>query len=75
MVFYEHSTLFLLELLFQGYHQYAQFRGYFTSFVHASFAEQKLVFYSNIQFSVQHAVHMVQTNTMVVIDYINYYCL
>ena len=48
LFFYEHATLFLLELLFQGYHQYAEFRGS-ISFVHASFVEQKLVFWSNMQ--------------------------
>ena len=36
LVFYKHAILFLLELLFQGYHQYAKFRGSFISFVHAS---------------------------------------
>ena len=49
LVFYEHGMLFLLELLFQGYHQCAQFGGSFISFVHASFVEQKLVFWSNMQ--------------------------
>ena len=49
LVFYEHAMLFLLELLFQGYQQYAQFRGSLISFVHASFVEQKLVFWSNMQ--------------------------
>ena len=49
LVFYEHAMLFLLELLFQGYHQYAQFRGSLISFVRASFVEQKLVFWSNMQ--------------------------
>ena len=49
LVFYEHAMLFLLELLFQGYHQYAQFRGSLISFVHASFVEQKLVFWLNMQ--------------------------
>ena len=39
LVFCEHAMLFLLELLFQGYHQYAQFRGSFIIFVHASFVE------------------------------------
>ena len=49
LVFYEHAMLFLLELLFQGYPQYGQFRGSLISFVHASFVEEKLVFWSNIQ--------------------------
>ena len=49
LVFYEHAMLFLLELLFQGYPQYAQFWDSLKSFVHSSFVEQKLVFWSNIQ--------------------------
>ena len=49
--FYEHAMLFLLELLLQGVHQYAQFRGSLISFVHAGFVEQKLVFWSNMQVS------------------------
>ena len=40
LVFYKHAMLSLLEFLFQGYHQYAQFRGSFISFIHASFVEQ-----------------------------------
>ena len=43
------NMLFLLELLFQWIHQYVQFRGFLISFVHASFVEQKLVFWSNMQ--------------------------
>lgn len=49
LVFYEHAMLFLLELPFQRYHQYVQHRGYLISFVHASFVEQKLVVWSNMQ--------------------------
>ena len=66
LVFYKHAMLSLLEFLFQGYHQYAQFRGSFISFIHASFVEQTLVFWSNML--VQHTIQLVRTNTRVIID-------
>ena len=49
LVFYEHSILFPLELLFQWIHHYFLFRGYLISSVHARFFEQKMVFRSNMQ--------------------------
>ena len=49
LVFYEHAMLFSLELLFQGYPQYAQLKSSLISFVHASFVEQKMVFWTNMQ--------------------------
>ena len=54
LFFYEHAMLFLLELLFQGYPQYDQFRGSLISFVHASFIFLEMVkphvdCYSNVE--------------------------
>ena len=42
LVLYEHA------MLFQGIHQYVQFRGCLISFLHASFVEQKLMFWSHV---------------------------
>ena len=49
LVFYEHATLFPLELLFQWSHKNCHFKGFLISFVHASFIEHKVVFWSNMQ--------------------------
>ena len=49
LVFNEHAILVLLELLFEGFHQYGQFSVSLISFVHTSFVEQRLVFWSNLQ--------------------------
>ena len=46
LISYEHVMLFLLEWLFQEFHQYAQYWGSLISFIHASFVEQRLVFWS-----------------------------
>ena len=69
LFFCEHAILeiiiiIILELLFQGYHQFAQLRDPLISFVHESFVEQKLVFGQTCRFFVQPAVHMVRTNTI-----------